>query len=391
MPYITPGINDAGIHIPTYADIRDNLISSAQKIWGSDIYLGADSQDYQWIATVSEKIYDAFQLAVDVYNNKSPVTALTNALDSLVKINGIKRQAATYSTVPITITGIPGTPIRNGIVLDIGNIKWDLPNIVTIPEDGNITVIATCEIAGPIVANVGEITGIYNPVYGWMGAYNPESATLGSEIESNSKLRKRQSTSTAQPSKTVLEGTKGAVANVAGVTRSEVYENDTNIVDSRGLPPHSITAVVENGNNEDIAKAIFAHKGPGCYTNGDIEIEVTDSAGEITPIRFFRIEYVDIDVVVNVKALRNYTTNTTSTIKNNIGTYLNSLGIGSNLDISALWGIALQANADLTNPTFSITGLTAARHGGMQGTNEIDLSFKEITRGDVNYITINVT
>jgi hypothetical protein len=88
--------------------------------------------------------------------------------------------------------------------------------------------------------------------------------------------------------------------------------------------------------------------------------------------------------------LKNYTTATTSDIKSNLETYLNSLGIGSNLDISALWGIALKANSDLTTPIFSITGLTAARHGGIQGTNEIDLNFKEITRGDVNYITVNV-
>lgn len=390
MTYTRPNIDDTGIHISTYADIRDSLIASTKTIYGQDIYLETDSQDYQFIATISEKIYDAFQLAVDVYNNKSPATALTNALDSLVKINGIKRQGATYSTISVTISGIPGTTINNGIVLDTGNIKWDLPSIVVIPESGQINVTATCEIAGPIVANTGEITGIYNSTYGWNGVYNSQSAILGSEIEINSKLRKRQATSTAQPSKTVLEGTRGAIANATGVTRSQVYENDTNITDSKGLPPHSITAVVENGSDTDIAQAIFAHKGPGCYTNGDVEINVTDSEGEITPIRFFRLEYVDIDVILNVKALKNYTTATTSDIKNKLATYLNALRIGSNLDISALWGIALQANADLTSPTFSITNLTAAKHGETQGTNEIDLTFKEITRGDVNYITVNV-
>lgn len=390
MSYIAPKIDDTGFHMPTYADIRDSLIDSAKTIYGQDIYLGNDSQDYQFIATISEKIYDAFQIAQDVYNNRSPSTALGVALDSIVKINGIKRHRETYSTVPVINSGIPNTVIKNGIVLDKGNIKWDLPSTFTIPESGQITLTATCEIPGAIVANVGEITGIYNPTYGWNGVYNTESATLGSVQETASELRKRQSTSTAQPSKTVLEGTKGAVANVNGVTRSEVYENDTNITDSRGLPPHSITAVVENGSDYDIAQAIFVHKGPGCYTNGDVKIEILDAYNEPTTIRFFRIEYIDMDVVVNVKALKNYTTATTSAIKSNLETYLNSLEIGSSLDISALWGTALQAISDLTKPTFSITGLTAAKHGGIQGTDEIDLTFKEITRGDVNYITVNV-
>jgi uncharacterized phage protein gp47/JayE len=204
MAYTKPVIDDTGIHIPTYADIRDSIIASAKQIYGSDIYLETDSQDYQFIATISEKIYDAFQLAVDVYNNKSPATALTNALDSLVKINGIKRQAEKYSACPVIVSGIAGTVITNGIALDTGNIKWDLPSSVTIGSDGTTSTTVTCEIAGPIVANVGEIKGIYNPTYGWNGIYNSVSATLGSEVESNSKLRKRQATSTAQPSKTVL-------------------------------------------------------------------------------------------------------------------------------------------------------------------------------------------
>lgn len=391
MTYFAPYIDKNGFHMPTYLDIRDKQISDAKNIYGQDIYLEPDSQDYQFIVTFSEKIYDAFQAAQLVFNNRSPSTAIGSALDGIIKINGIKRQSASYSTCLVTISGIAGTIIKNGVIVDKGNIKWDLPSLVTIPDSGQINVIATCKITGPIVANPGDLIGIYTPTYGWNGVYNSESAMLGSDIESNSKLRKRQSTSTAQPSRTVLEGTKGSVANIDGVTRSEIYENDTNETDSKGLPPHSITAVVENGADEDIAQAIFSHKGPGCYTNGDVEIEVTDSAGEVTTIRFFRVEYADIDVVLNVKALKNYTTATTSMIKANIETYLNSLGIGSNLDISALWGIALQANSNLANLTFSITGLTAARHGENQSSEEIDLTFKEITRGDVNYITVNVT
>lgn len=390
MAYFAPYIDDTGLHIPTYIDIRDKQIADAKNIYGQDIYLEEDSQDYQLIATIAEKIYDAFQIAQQVYNNKSPSTAIKVALDSIVKINGIKRKSETYSTVPVTINGIAGTLIKNGIVFDIGNIKWDLPSEVTIPDSGSITVVATCEIPGPIVANVGEITGIYNPIYGWNGVYNSESATLGSDKETDAQLRKRQSTSTAQPSITMLEGTAGAVANVYGVTRSKTYENDTSVIDSRGLPPHSITAVVENGSNQEIAQAIFAHKGIGCYSHGNVSVDITDSNNEITTIRFFRVEYVDIDVVLNVKALNNYTTATTDTIKRNIETYLNSLEIGANLNISSIWGVALQAISDLTNPTFSITGVTAAKHGEIQGTDQIDLSFKEITRGDINYITVNV-
>jgi uncharacterized phage protein gp47/JayE len=388
--YFAPYIDKNGLHIPTYLDIRDNLVSAAKSIFGQDIYLGNDSQDYQWIATVSEKMYDTLQIAQEVYNNRAPNTAIGSALDGVVKINGIKRQSASYSKVTVTISGVAGTIIKNGIVLDKGNIKWDLPSLLTIPDSGQLDVVATCEIVGPTVASPGDIIGIYNPTYGWNGVYNSGNADLGSEIETDSKLRKRQSQSTAQPSKTLLEGTSGAIAQIKGVTRSKVYENDTSQTDSKGLPPHSITCVVEGGTDEEIANAIFIHKGPGCYTNGDVIVNVTDSKNQVTPIRFFRPSYVDISETINIKALSGYTTATTDSIKESTQTYLNSMDIGSELAISSLWGIALQVMPNLADPMFSITSITASKLNGAQGTQNIGINYNEVCRGNINTITANV-
>lgn len=390
MAYFAPYIDKTGLHMPTYLDIRDRLIEDAKRIFGQDIYLGEDSQDYQWISTVSEKIYDALQIASSVYNNRGPNSAIGTGLDSIVKINGIKRKPAIYSKCMVTVSGIKDTEVKNGIAVDKGNIKWHLPARIVIPESGQIDVLATCEITGPIVANPGDITGIFNPTYGWNGVYNKENADLGSHVEDDSKLRVRQSQSTAQASLTMLEGTSGAVAQVKNVRRSKIYENDTNIVNERGLPPHSITAVVEGGEDKEIANAIWVHKGVGCMTNGDVVIDIIDSKGQTTPIKFFRPTYVDIDVTINVKQLNSYTSETTEDIKNNLQSYLNSMEIGTDLSLSSLWGVALQAMPNLMNPMFSITTLTAARHGEVQNTEDIKLSFNEVCRGNINYITANV-
>jgi len=388
--YFSPYLDIDGFHMPIYSDIRDQLISDAQSIFGQDIYVGIDSQDYQFIAVVAEKIYDTFQIAMLVYNNRGPNVAVGNGLDSIVAINGIMRMPATYSTCMVTITGIPETVIVNGITTDIGNIKWDLPPSVTIPTLGTIDVLATCEITGPIVSNPGDITGIFNPTYGWNGVYNSLNGELGSNIENDSLLRIRQANSTAEPSITMLEGTKGAIAQVIGVTRSVVYENDTSVDDGNGLPPHSITAVVEGGSSIDITNAIFIHKGIGCLAGGANIVNVADSTGQLIPIGYSIPIYVDIDVTVNIKQLTGYTTATTALIKTNLQTYLNSLSIGGNLSISALWGIALQAMPNLTNPMYSITSITAARHGNTQSSTDIGLNYNEVCRGDINYITANV-
>lgn len=388
--YFSPYIDRTGLHIPTYVAIKEALIEDAKKIFGQDIYLGEDSQDYQWISTVSEKIYDALQLAQQVYNNRSPSVATGSALDAIVKINGIKRHSQSYSKCNVIISGVKDTVINNGIVLDRGNIKWKLPSQVIIPESGQIEVKAICEIPGPIVSNKGDITGIYNPTFGWHGVYNKEVAQLGSNIEDDSKLRKRQSNSTAQPSLTLLEGTAGAVAAVKDVARSKVYENDTNTINEKGLPPHSITVVAEMGADKDIANEIKQHKGIGCYTNGDNVVEITDSKGIKMPIRFFRPRYIDVSISISVKQLAEYTTDTTQKIKENIQNYLNSLEIGSILSISALWGVALKAMPNLATPMFSITSITAAKLGEAQQSNDIELGFRDVCRCSIENITITM-
>ena len=76
MAYTAPYIDDAGLHIPSYVDIRDDLVDQFKQIYGQDIYLENDSQDYQMISAFALKTYDTMQLLQIVYNNRSPKTAV---------------------------------------------------------------------------------------------------------------------------------------------------------------------------------------------------------------------------------------------------------------------------------------------------------------------------
>lgn len=389
MAYFTPYIDRSGIHIPTYSDIRDQLISDAKTIFGQDIYLGIDSQDYQWISAVSNIIHDAMQTNQVVYNTRGPATSIGTGLDVIVKLNGLKRIAATYSTCPVIVAGNANTVINKGVVQDMNKVKWDLPSTV-IGNDGTVTVIATCQTAGMVAAEIGQINTIVTPTLGWASVNNAVSATIGTDTEIDGKLRSRQATSTAQPSRTVLEGLTGAIYAVAGVTRMILYENDSNSVDPNGLVAHSIAAVVEGGDDEAIANTICKKKTPGAYTQGNISISIVDIYGQSNTIRFYRPSYIDIDVTVNVKSLNGYTTQTAIDIKENIATYLNSLNMGDDLPISSLWGAALATNANHLKPSFSITGVTASKRGQSQGVSDIIIAFNECTRGNIENIKVNV-
>lgn len=393
MSYFKPYIDEKGIHIPRYTDIVEDLVENAKSIFGSDVYLENDSQDYEIISAQASKIYDAMELLQNIYENRSPKTAIGSALDSIIKINGMKRKVKTKSTCDVLLTGTAKTQIVYGIAEDIQGVKWDLPETVLIPESGSIKVTLTCQEFDH-TAKANEICKIGTPTAGWESVINEQDAIKGQVLETDGNLRARQNISTCKPSKTVLEGTIGGIAEISGVIRQRVYENFDSVPDENGIPGHSIAAVVEGGDNKEIAEEIYLRKTPGTGTYGTEKIAVTilDCYGkeEESIISFFRPVYKDIFVTVKIKALYGYTVELGEKIKQNIAEYLNGLRIGDDLSISAIWGVALYAMQDLKTPSFSITEVKAGTESENQKAEDIEILFQEVTRGNVENVEIIV-
>lgn len=394
MTYFKPYVDSKGLHIPTYNDILETLVASMKQIYGDDIYLDNSSPDYQLVSVFALKISDTLQAMVYAYNARSPETAIGTSLDSVVKLNGIKRKAASHSTCEVKITGTPFTQILGGAVRDRAGLIWDLPSNVIIDSGGVTYTVATCREPGAISALAGDITEINTPTYGWVSVENEVAAVLGNEEETDAQLRERQTISTANPSQTMLAGTKGAIAALKNVSRYAVYENDTNTAEvtsdnPHGLPAHSVTCVVEGGTNEDVAEAIFLHKGIGCYTHGDVVVEYTDQNDYINRIRFFRPDYKDIFVKVVIKKYTGYISTMTSNVREAVYEYLAALTIGSDVSASVLSNIITACNPSLTKPIFGIKDLKIGLSKETLAAQDITVGFKEIP--NPSYANIEVT
>lgn len=389
MAYFTPYIDTAGYHYPTYNDILAYIVQNAYDIFGQDIYLGNDSQDYQLMSIFARAVYDSYSAAALAYDSHSPATSVGTGLDAVVAINGIARKQATRSIATVTLTGNPGVTISNGMVSDTNGVLWNLPATVVIGDNGTVNVQATCSQYGQIVALPETIINIMTPQLGWTSVTNTEAATPGNVAETDAQLRARQVVSTAQPSASMLEGLEGALSAVAEVTRRKVYENDTSATDANGIPGHSICCVVEGGENQEVAETIFNRKPIGCGTFGTQSVPVTDSYGNTITVNFERPTYVDFDVQVNIKPLVGYdATNTPAMITGGIASYLDSLDIGDDLTVSMLWWAAMNTMNSFTTPTYSITSVTVARHGEALSTDDVVLAFNEVARSNTNYITV---
>lgn len=384
MAYVAPFIDDAGLHIPTYADIRDDLIEQFKNIYGQDIYLENDSQDYQMIAAFALKTYDTMQLLQIVYNNQSPKSAVGSGLDSLVKLNGIKRKSASYSTCVLTLTGTPGTTIAAGIVQDEAGHNWTLPANLNFIS-ATIATTAQCQDIGAIEAPIGSINKIYTPQKGWTAVTNAVLAITGDPIETDAELKARQTISVAIPSQNMLDSTIAGIASLTGVQRYKVYDNDSNITDAKGIPGHSIAAVVEGGLDESVAEQIYLRKGPGAGTYGNVSTSFVNSDGLTIIINYFRPTYVPIGVTLTIRRGTQYTSEIGDKIISNLGAYLTGLDIGFNVTFTGTLIAAMSAVQTLGKPEFEYIGLSIGRDGTMDAT-DIAIAFNEAA--SVGEITI---
>lgn len=383
-------VDQAGLHYPDYPTVLAFLQQEYRTIYGADTYLDADSQDGQWVAILALSMFDCMQVASAVYNSFSPLTAQSDALSRNVKINGIARLVASYSTADLTIVGQAGTIILNGQAEDTINQKWNLPTSVTIPVGGSIVVTATAEKIGAVTAAAGSINKIATPTRGWQTVNNVAAATVGDPVESDAELRRRQAQSTMIPSLSVMEGIVGAVASLAGVDRYRGYENDTATTDANGLPANSISLVVEGGTTQAIAEAIAAKKTAGTATYGTTSYTTYDQYGIPNIIKFFRPTVATISVEVSLTARAGYLSTTADAIKVAMTNYINGLEIGDDIYISKLYVPANLANTTAAD-TFDVTQIRIKNGAGSWQTTNMTLAFNEIAESALANITVIAT
>lgn len=380
-------VDQSGLHYPDYPTVLSYLQGEYRTIYGADTYLEADSQDGQWVAILALAMFDSMQVAAAVYNSFSPLTAQKDALSRNVKINGIARLVASYSTADLTIVGQAGTIILNGQAKDTLDQKWNLPASVTIPVGGSIVVTATAAEVGAVSAAAGTINKIATPTLGWQTVNNVAAATIGDPVETDAELRRRQTQSTMIPSLSVMEGIVGAVASLAGVNRYRGYENDTGTTNSDGVPAHAISLVVEGGTTQAIAEAIAAKKTPGTATYGTTSYTTYDQYGVPNVINFFRPTTATISIEVSLTARTGYLSTTADAIKAALVAYVADLLIGDDIYISKLYVPANLSN-QAVGETFDVTQIRIKKNAGSWVTTNLSLAFNEIAQTTLANVTV---
>lgn len=360
MAYFEPYIDSTGFHYSTYDDVLEYYIEQLKLIYGSDIYLEADSQDYQMVSIRAKMAYDLMNGLAMVLSNQSPSTSIGTALDARVEWNGIKRKIASYSTCDLKLNANVGTVIHKGIVKDSSGVLWNLPEEVIITQNPQ-TVTATCQDIGAIEAPINTITEIVTPIKGWISVTNEQTASVGAKVETDEELKERRKLSVANPSINLVDSVQAGIMSIEGVSKCKVYENDTNITDDNGIPPHSISCVVDGGDTKEIAQCIYLRKGggTGTYANsertGFVEETVTTSTGLPILIQFCRPIQVPVYIQVTLIKTGMWNDDRIQAVNNYVQEYFNNIGMGDDIYASSIIAVISQAITDLYNPEFRIS------------------------------------
>lgn len=379
-------INDLGIQRTRLDQRLADLVAKYQAIWGQDIDVAPESPDGQWLGVVSEMVADVDELVEVVYLGRNPSGATGASLSRLMRLTGIQRKTDQFSTVVLSLGGDGGAVVPDGSL-----IASNLDPTAIFKTIGDVTLVggvgsgaglanAIATTAGAVLAPAGSLTEIKTVISGWSSSSNLADANPGSLGEKDPQARLRRDASVAAPAQSITDGLYSTVAALANVSSAVVYENNTDAVDARGLPPHSQQVIVAGGDPKLIAQAVFLKRSVGATMVGAQTATVVDGQGFNQIIRFDRPTQRTIFVTVHLNAepgndVRN------AIVAAIVAGGIENLKIGAGVIWASLFPLVLGVLGTVPNGP-KITSIAIGLTAGPTLQQDISLSTSEIATWD---------
>jgi uncharacterized phage protein gp47/JayE len=198
------------------------------------------------------------------------------------------------------------------------------PNLTTQSVTG-IVNFSSAE-NGDIDLPNGTINIIATAIAGFLSVNNLVPRISGRLEETDIELRKSYTNKIFMRSSRMNDSIKAQILLLPGVSYCDVKDNPTNQTDAHGRPPHSVEAVVEGGDDTQIAAAILDTKAAGINTHGSVAVDLILNSSETLTIRFNRPQYVYVWFRVTVTAVGNLPVDYADIIKSVILSRVEALG-----------------------------------------------------------------
>nr|WP_314098070.1 hypothetical protein [uncultured Lachnoanaerobaculum sp.] len=180
------------------------------------------------------------------------------------------------------------------------------------------------------------ITKLVDNIAGFTNVRNRLQPIYGREAQTDVELRQAYIAKSALRSNTMVDSVVAEILNtVVGIETVSGFENDTDFVNDRQMPPHSIEFVVEGGEDSEIASAILRKKAGGIQTYGSVVVDVPGKYGDSIPIKFNRPTYIYVWLKIVLHCKR-------SSLPDNYKKMVSSLIVENNKKISTGKSLLIQ-------------------------------------------------
>jgi uncharacterized phage protein gp47/JayE len=276
-------LTNEGFKRKTYVEYIEEMHEQARELYGADVDLTDRSPLGQWVMLLAYQRAEESELTEHVYNSAFIDFAEGISLDYAVKYKTLTRFPEREAVGQYTLLVDPGKTVPAGFIVGTpGEVEFFVVNEVTdVDNDGIVIVDIKALIAGAsgnVQANT--ITEIVTPLEGITSGFNAVPTENGQDRETDTELRNRYHGTVGEGP--TVEGIGSKLMNtIAGVRSAIVIENDSDVVDADGRPPHSFEAIVLGGLPADIGQSIASSKGVGIRAFGSETVIVKDASGEI--------------------------------------------------------------------------------------------------------------
>ena len=342
------GISETGFYRPTIDDILNAKITLAKEIFGEDFdtdELAPQGMFFRVNAAAESKLCE---IAEGIYYSIFPHTATGVSLDRICEVANLHRDGAGYAEHQIKVYGTQGYIIEAGTEFkNTDGVEFYSVMNATITELDGDKYYANVEVQCKESGEKGNVNDINSTV-----EVNPNITnivwtsikTYGIDAENDPELREKFAT--------VIQGmgtntTNSIIANVLrekGVNDVIIIDNNTEtdviISDNLTIKAGTYAVIVQSDsttNQDIIAKAIFEKQPLGISQSGTEEVIVLDNSNTEHTVKFTYVATKNIDITVSCVTDSTFASSGIEDIKNNITSYINSLGIGQEVVYSQLY------------------------------------------------------
>jgi hypothetical protein len=272
------------------------------QIYGPGLNVNPNSPDGQMVNIYALGKEDTLQQLQNIYDSFDPDQATGVALDARCAINGVQREAGTYTVQAVSVTTsgavvLPGLDLYTALeaftVQDGQGNQYQLTTTTTFVSAGTQSLVFQAALLGAVSSAPGTITVPVTILPNVISVNNPSGpSTVGTNEETDPVLRIRRQNSVALPARGWLPGLVAGLLDITGITDAVVLQNNTSETNAYGIPPNTIWPIVSTDSSDvglvesEVANVIDIYRTAGCGMKGSSTVVVDQISGPALTIAF---------------------------------------------------------------------------------------------------------